>query len=212
MNKERPILFSGPMVRAILEGRKTQTRRMLKPQPPKETGWFVENQICGRHTSYREFEGLKSTGMGDGHVCFIKCPYGQPGERLWVKETFTAGRVGKRGHWVAYRQPAPGYCKPFGENETKWTSSMFMPRWASRILLEIVSVRVERLQDISQQDAMAEGAPPSHRSIDRISRQFGYEDFSRSWFAQLWQSINGPESWAANPWVWVVEFKVLEVN
>ena len=84
-----------------------------------------------------------------------------------------------------------------------------MPRWASRITLEVTGVRVERLQDISEADAMAEGAPPSHPSIDRISREFGYADFPRSWYAQLWGQINGSDSWAANPWVWVIEFRRL---
>ncbi len=84
---------------------------------------------------------------------------------------------------------------------------MFMPRWASRITLEVTGVRVERLQDISEADARAEGSPPSHPSIDAISREFGYADFPRSWYGQLWESINGPGSWDLNPWVWVVEFK-----
>ncbi|EEC3119720.1 hypothetical protein LK837_004922 [Salmonella enterica] len=85
-----------------------------------------------------------------------------------------------------------------------------MPRWASRILLEITDVRVERLNDISQSDAIAEGAPPSHPSIDRVSQEYGFPDFSRSWFGQTWQNIYGEEAWAANPWVWVIEFKRVE--
>ncbi|MGE8376047.1 MAG: hypothetical protein ACN6N5_11980, partial [Diaphorobacter nitroreducens] len=98
--------------------------------------------------------------------------------------------------------PYPGY-----EGRDHWRPSIHMPRWASRILLEITSVRVERLQDINQADAQAEGAPPGHPSIDQISREFGYPDFPRSWYAQLWEEINGPDSWAQNPWVWVVEFE-----
>ena len=88
-----------------------------------------------------------------------------------------------------------------------WRPSIFMPRAASRITLEVTGVRVERLQDISEADAMSEGAPPSHPSIDRISREYGYPDFPRSWYAQLWDHINGPGSWEANPWVFVVSFK-----
>jgi hypothetical protein len=91
--------------------------------------------------------------------------------------------------------------------EIKWKPSLFMRRTASRILLEIVSVRVERLQDISQADARAKGAPPSHPSIDAVSRQIGYADFPRSWYAQLWNQINGAGSWEANPCVWVVKFR-----
>jgi hypothetical protein len=82
-----------------------------------------------------------------------------------------------------------------------------MPRWASRITLEVKGVRVERLQDITQKDAIAEGGPESHSDIDRISRRFGYQDFSRSWFAQTWEGINGPGAWEANPWVWVISFE-----
>jgi hypothetical protein len=85
-----------------------------------------------------------------------------------------------------------------------------MPRWASRITLEVLDVRVERLQDISEADARAEGAPPSHASIDRISREFGFPDFPRSWYGQLWGQINGPGSWDSNPWVWCVSFRRLE--
>lgn len=97
---------------------------------------------------------------------------------------------------------------PSSGDWTRPRPSIHMPRWASRITLEITDVRVERLQDISQADAMAEGAPPSHPSIDVISREHGYEDFSRSWYAQLWDQINGKlTSWSSNPWVWVVCFK-----
>ncbi|CDK64131.1 Phage-related protein [Morganella morganii IS15] len=85
-----------------------------------------------------------------------------------------------------------------------------MPRWASRILLEITGVRVERLQDISQADAIAEGAPPSHPSIDAVSREYGFPDFPRSWFGQTWWHIYGKENWQANPWVWVIEFKQIQ--
>jgi len=208
--KERPILFSAPMVRAILEGRKTQTRRIIKPQPSIN---------C---------DSMKSDDVNEawqaGFVP-IDCLHGKVGERLWVRETwrpdckddvctisFQADGAhvpirddyGWAERWVMLRRPEEQWPKM---EEPKWRPSIHMPRWASRINLEIVSIRVERLNDISQKDAMAEGAPPSHPTIDAVSREFGYPDFSRSWFAQLWESINGQGSWNQNPWVWVIEFK-----
>ncbi len=190
------------MVRALLQSTKTQTRRVVKPQPVARQG-MVNARYCGHPNLW----------LRDGK-CDItdpakewRCPYGQPGDRLWVRETFS--------HFERNDQLKPG-AEIFYRAEDEclelrpWRPSIHMPRWASRITLEITGVRVERLQDISEADAMAEGAPPSHPSIDRISREFGYADFPRSWYAQLWEQINGPGSWDANPWVWAVEFRRLE--
>lgn len=213
--KERPILFSGPMVRAILEGRKTQTRRIVKCGHPSRI-LFVK-LLEQLNILFGVFDDSLATPRFQ-----IKSPYGKPGDRLWVRENYRfpndcdnlpAARV---AHTVdvwyeadgAHRESRGGI--DWGWPKGKLRPNIFLPRWASRILLEIVSVRVERLNDISQADAIAEGGPPSHRSIDRISAKFGYPDFSRSWFGQLWEQINGEGSWAANPWVWVVEFKVLD--
>jgi hypothetical protein len=159
------------------------------------------------------------------------CPYGRPGDRMWSRETFFAwGRwetrfseKKKRDEWHfvdltldsgrEYLYAADddmGLALPSrsGGVVQYWKRpAIFMPRIASRILLEVTGVRVERLQDISRDDAQAEGAPPSHPSIDVVSRQFGYADFSRSWYAQRWEQINGAGSWAANPWVWVIGFR-----
>ena len=189
--KERPILFSGSMVRALLAGTKTQTRRIAKPVRHPDLGnVYAPGALVLEHEPQ--------------HVIDRCCPYGRPGDRLWVREAwaetklFQASGVGM----VVYRE---------SDNRTDyggpWKPSIHMRRRDSRILLEITSVRVERLQDINQADAQAEGAPPGHPSIDQISREFGYPDFPRSWYAQLWEEINGPGSWAQNPWVWVVEFK-----
>lgn len=199
--RERPILFSTPMVRAILAGAKTQTRRVVKPQPDivAEGGTVV-----GVSTAQDQRYGRLGKAL--------RCPYGQPGERLWVREAFihepadycweASVSIPCRPAATVYRADVDGDTRGAG-----WTPSIHMPRSLSRITLEVTGVRVERLQDISKADAMAEGAPSSHRSIDRISRAFGYPDFPRSWYAQLWESINGPGSWDANPWVWVVEFR-----
>ncbi|AFJ98818.1 hypothetical protein [Cronobacter sakazakii] len=205
--KERGLIFNGEMVRAILDCRKTQTRRIMKVQP--------ENAELGLRritdSSVAKEVGMYFWCLAD--VCGVKhrsnlfsCPFGAVGDRLWVRETFATGLCTKTT--IAYRAThkpedlEDGWWEP-----VKWTPSIHMPRWASRITLEITGVRVERLNSISQADAIAEGAPPSHPSIDAVSRDYGFPDFSRSWFGQTWAHIYGEESWQANSWVWVVEFK-----
>ena len=185
--KERPILFSAPMVRAILEGRKTQTRRVVK------SNWDAKDD-----------DNWPMVMDEDGLWFRQACPYGQIGDRLWVREAFFIDE-GKGS--VRYR--ASGHVSPFG-----WKPSIHMPRWASRILLEITSVRVERLQDISEVDALAEGITESQidtelkaaEEMDQVE-----PNPARCCFRYLWEDINGIESWADNPWVWVVEFKKVEV-
>ena len=201
--KERPILFSAPMVRALLAGTKTQTRRVVKKLPLN----------LNRETNSIEVD---DANIENGRfVKMIPCPYGQPGDRLWVRETF--------GHFERNENFAPG-CDVFyradGESLAvePWRPSIHMPRWASRITLEVTGVRVERLQDISEADARAEGIFPHVRggwhwlkhdssNLDDWN-QFGYKTAALA-FRALWVSINGPDNWAENPWVWVVEFKRL---
>lgn len=206
--KERPFLFSGPMVRALLAGSKTQTRRVIKDQSIGER--FSHMTEDGR--AHLEWLGTPCCGTGVWDVpeysAQVACPYGQPGDRLWVRETF--------GHFERNENFAPG-CDVFyradGESLAlePWRPSIHMPRWASRITLDVTGVRVERLQDISIEDAKAEGAwGPDESIVDKVIAHFGIDMFSanpRKAFQMLWEQINGPESWAANPWVWVVEFK-----
>lgn len=180
--KERPILFRGEMVRAILSGIKTQTRRVLKPQPS-----FV-NQC-----------GIPFYPDGKGPVDYRDCPYGQPGDRLWVRETWMkpeGGALDYRAKWT----PRDERKMPVHE---KWRPSIFMPRWASRITLGITDVRVERLQMITDSDSLAEGA--GHLYDAEV-------ECPRAGFARLWDSINAKRGcgWNTNPWVWVVKFEVLE--
>ena len=187
------------MVLALLAGTKTQTRRTCNHPGLKDLSYIVN---CG--------DGWWGDEEGDFQA---RCPYGQPGDRLWVRETWQAVSGNDRArHIMTHPRPDRGWLEYAAtpradEPAYKWRPSIHMPRWASRITLEVTGVRVERLQDISEADARSEGAPPSHPSIDRISREFGYADFPRSWYGQLWESINGPGSWDLNPWVWVVEFK-----
>lgn len=223
---ERPILFQGAMVRAILDGSKTQTRRIVKPAPPSNTVAMGRWQDPGSEPAFWAFlrdgpaEPEHPFGGAELHGEPFRCPYGQPDDRLWVRETFYAfGRWETRfsekkgrdewhfidmtvecGHQYAY--PADGHTtaphrRTGGVSPTWWKRpAIHMPRPASRITLEITEVRVERLQDISRGDAMAEGCPFPNMAQG---------DDPRRWYAEIWEQINGPGSWAANPWVWVVE-------
>lgn len=189
--KERPILFSAPMVRAILAGTKTQTRRALRDQPCELLDFNRGAlSIRVRRAVYQAFSPKFPS------VC---CPYGQPGDRLWVRESFCDARQAAAGR-VLYQAS--------GDTACGWKPSIHMPRWASRITLQVTNVRVERLQDISELDASAEGAP------ELLSVDGGYVQHAmgcyRDGFQHLWTSINGPGSWDTNPWVWVVEFRRLD--
>ena len=182
--KERPILFKGEMVRAILDGRKTQTRRIMKPQPIEYDGMLM-------------WKGLAWAAVTDPDQ--PESPYGIPGDRLWVRETFayTDSTINDQPGYV-YRATDPDWSEMEG---FKWKPSIFMPRKASRITLEIVNVRVERLQNITEEDANAEGIP-SRMSVQTLTPAVAD-------YAALWESINGYGSWTMNPWVWVIEFKKL---
>ncbi|MGK9175902.1 hypothetical protein KXR87_22220 [Yokenella regensburgei] len=207
--KERGMIFNAEMVRAILDGRKTQTRRIIQSAAKNMQARGHEvishrapgDKWYGNHVySMRDRSGVWQDFTNEEFLA--KCTFGQPGDHIWVRETF-----GDCGDRLVYRADIDDGAKC---KVKRWTPSIHMPRCASRITLEITDVRVERLNDISQKDAIAEGAPPSHPSIDSVSQQFGYPDFSRSWFGQTWQYIYGEESWQANPWVWVIEFKHIE--
>ena len=199
--KERPILFSTDMVRAIIDGRKTQTRRVVK-RVGNDEGFVLQDYGSG-WWPYRSIDGESGLYQGkDGYDLEspINCPYGLPGDRLWVRETW-APHPDYSNHAV-YRAD---YGVEF--DCERWRPSIHMPRWASRILLEIVRVRVERLQDISEADAIAEGCPIE--SPDPFVPGHGSASAS-GWYSDLWEKINGAGSWAANPWVWVVEFRGVE--
>lgn len=187
--RERPILFGGPMVRAILEGRKAQTRRVVKPQPVGNAD--VQFQI-----------GNAVTLPPDGkQLC---CPYGKPGDRLWVRENLTA----KDGFMVYAADGARVDCGamdwPACIEKRKTIPSIHMPRWASRILLEVIGVRIERLNEISAPDCIAEGVNVHHDHYDKSDASI-YSVISA--YYDLWTNLNGPGSWEENPWVWVIEFK-----
>jgi len=212
--KERPMLFSGPMVRAILDGRKTQTRRVIKPQPELNRGGLLHADfgIKDRNGDLLLLDANHDGKFAETCKC---CPYGIPGERLWVRETFSTWHHGCHWHECTREGRSEVSCSNcfyrathhFPDDDQKWVPSIFMPRWASRITLEITGVRVERLQDISPEDALAEGVAASDSDYE-ICKKDGRVPVIA--FAKLWQSINGPSSWCANPWVWVIEFNMAE--
>ncbi len=215
---ERPILMAGPMVRAILDGSKTQTRRVIKPQPE-----LCKSNVPG--ASDEDWFHWKGENYDDYNPIEAKCPYGKPGDQLWVRETCillppdhyldpTKPRDaivnGGQLNGVAYRAntDAEGdeIRKEYGY---KWRPSIHMPRWASRINLLVKDVRVERLQDISKDDAIAEGVP------EEFSAEFehwdGDPDMCQKIFGKFWDSINAKKHpWSSNPWCWCITFERIE--
>ena len=214
-HKERPILFSGPMVRAILSGRKTQTRRVVKwPLLSPSDGVKKRLLICDDVPLLRK---ILQGPFRHPHTRF--CPYGLPGDRMWVKETHFESRKWRHAPLFA-AAPDFIYRADYDYREElssvigchHWRPSIFMKREASRIALEIVSVRVERLQEISEGDAVAEGIEPVQMPTGEVMYDNHLERGAMmaravSSYASLWESINGAGSWSLNPWVWVVEFK-----
>jgi hypothetical protein len=206
--KERPILFSAPMVRAILAGTKTQTRRVVKPQPAPEAPLsFLLPQPNAKGALARWCQTDARGIVSNDHA--VRCPYGMKSDRLYVRETWQHANhplgpyddrcaVFYRADYFDDPHGPDGELSPEGKYR-EWRPSIHMPRSASRILLEITGVRVERLHDISEADALDEGVPNSlHLPGGR---------FARENFAHLWWTINGDGAWEANPWVWVVEFQ-----
>jgi hypothetical protein len=194
--RERPILFSGPMVGAILRGEKTVTRRVVK--------WPLLGPSDGRKR--RVFGPDDVAEINTGNVAL--CPYGRAGDRLWVRETFAANVPGcdfQGGY--SYRAD---HLDPRGDGPTKlrWKPGIHMPRTASRLTLEVVSVRVEELHAITEEEAVREGLPPRLPEGTTLSSN----PSAAKRFTSLWETINGRGSWAKNPWVWRIEFRRVEVK
>lgn len=227
--KEYPILFSSEMVKAILAGKKTQTRRVIEPQPRKTdvTGGLIDYAVSPTETwklaGYEDTWGFKSTSTDVSLSGSWRSPYGIPGDRLWVRETWRTVELESGLDGVLYKadnhfQPidntqAAGdlWCDAHknGKHGKAWRPSIHIYRWMSRIMLSVENVRVERLQDISEEDAIAEGFQQEVISV-------GYQDApvtlpAHQKFTYLWDSINGKRGYSfdSNPWVWVIEFKVL---
>lgn len=234
--QEHPLLVSGPLVRAILSGYKTQTRRLIRK--PARAGVFDFEEAM-KSAAENGWYGAQKRGPEDGIEWRCACPYGKPGDRLWVRETWrpepacslpegwalrtAPGDVEDDGAEVAVRYHADGAIRfagePTGEwqwpqaltpyrwggKETRWMPSILMPRWASRINLEVTEVRVQRLQDITEEDARAEGVPAIPRLDGSDPRYY------RQSFAALWDSLApAGQEWADNPWVWAVSFRMAQ--
>ena len=219
--RERPILMSGPLVRAVLDGRKIQTRRVVKGGPWER----VFRDAMTDHTGDPDYLCLREGGTGT----VVRSPYGQVGDRLWVRETWAPlgdvltevmGRPrvyradadlvrddsGDRDGWWCGDVFIEGARQPW-----RWTPSIHMPRWASRLSLVITDVRVERLQDISEVDAIAEGVEPvgdrwRDYMPEREAPRLTYATARNSFFS-LWESAYGPPSLVSNPWVWCISFE-----
>lgn len=199
---EHPILFSGEMVRAILEGRKTQTRRVLNPRP------FLEKSDKGEwwclDRSRNGYGKTNSCWRVGGEPFWTYCPFGDCGDRLWVRETWAMNEPPSGAIYRADAEAHNGF-------PAKWKPSIFMPRQYSRISLEIAKIKVQRLQEISNEDARAEGvyACP-HRGATCGLFETGFNQCFGCAYRVLWNQINGPRGfgWDTNPWVWVIEFKV----
>lgn len=229
----RPILFSGPMVRALLDGRKTQTRRVMKPQPPATTMSFYQTPSTAPDGGrWIALNGPVGRGIG---IKNYGIPH-QTGDLLWVRENWADVNT-ESGPAFLYRaggyhfcaddaypveyERYPGcifsmWCSDLlrGEPDHSWRPSIHMPRWASRLTLRVTDIRAERLQDISEEDAAAEGCPgwysPQHPDFGVTDGRMPHEEFS-----ELWDSINGKRSgcsWGDNPWVWAISFDVVHQN
>lgn len=232
--KEKPIIFSGPEVRAILDG-KTQTRRVTKWQPNTlfdrpfvEDEWSLPGFYAVRGAAVPNGTALYRR-YNNGQFGILECPYGQPGDRLWVRETWRqCYPETSYSHGVIYRaDKAMSLGMDEYSDRHKWKPSIHMPRRFSRITLEIKNIRVERVQEISEQDCAAEGVVFEYPDLDEDPMAGGtYFRPGRHGFAQVWDSINGKPkierddegreiarhdfSWSANPWCWVIEFVRVE--
>jgi len=236
MPRERPIPFNAPMVRAVLDGSKTQTRRIVKPRYPCEIAERDDGSTWPWYPDY------VTGGDGDG---WVACPYGVAGDRLWVRESWRAPHAldelspkgiadaclnaGYVAPWCPIQYEACGSrnsamdwlefgSTPNSAKPGRYRHARLMPRWASRITLEVTGVRVERLQAISEADAKTEGITPREvrqfwlYGADPEERAAIYRRAAVDPYRELWESINGAGSWDANPWVWMVDFKQFDTS
>lgn len=196
---ERGIVFNAPMVRAILAGKKTQTRRILSPQPQSGAAGDLRSDTgSGRRLAAW---ALKAVYEGPPHPDWVRdCPFGQPGHKLWVREKFVRETENK----MLFRAD-----KPVGQDEGPWRNALHLRRSDTRLVLEITSVRVERLHEITVADAIAcgadwrDGTEPARRG-----ESVGCRIDMRQAYRVLWESTHGPFSWSTNPWIWVLGFKL----
>lgn len=196
----RPVLFNGAMVRAILAGAKTQTRRVVKATPGQQARWLTPSLLNMSLRAEIVMGGAQFDHPAGGPLTWVRSPVA-PGDDLWVRETWAEHEPDDvQGTRVYYRADhADGESQVRPGMFLRWTPSIHMPRWASRLTLRVTSVRVERLHDITEDDARAEGVLTLEPRTDAAS--------ARDRFTDLWSEVYGRAAWDANPWVWVVSFK-----
>lgn len=222
MSKEKPIIFSTDMVKAIIDGRKTQTRRLIQPKKKNAEGFKV-----GKRVHSNEVYSVWEIDENEHEICDLACPYGQSGDTLWVREPFSYLEPEHffRGSRFVYKADIDWDSEEVRQDYIKagypyqWKPSIYMPREAARLFLKIKSIRVERLQDITEEDALAEGSFLDRCTCSQMSRKNDdtpiKKMFHQTWccihgyeFSSLWDSINGKKHpWNSNPWVWVIEFE-----
>ena len=216
--KERPLLFSAPMVRALLAGTKTQTRSKITPGPsqsflPDGPPRNYSRTLIDVKTGEQYPDPVIRFGVSDENEDY-PCPYGCPGDRLWVKETHRFDGLDPKIAIANRDVESVQFFADEAAADVTWRPSIFMPRWASRLQLEITEVRCERLQAITEADAKAEGVTPASEdhTAAAVAYIFGAKEFQahKSAYATLWEEINGAGSWALNPWVWVITFRRVE--
>lgn len=204
--RERPLLMSDPMVRAILDGRKTQTRRVMRTN---HVGYVAFHRWDGELGARAVMRCANETHPGSSVFCEDN-RIGRPGDQLWVRECFALHRI-HDGNAPSKVKPSlllnVAYRATGDDHDGAWRPSIHMPRWASRLTLRVTDIRVERVQDISEDDARAEGVYPLAGGFCAGDADAEWCTTARDAFRELWSNTYGAESWAANPWVWVVSFE-----
>lgn len=222
--KEHGKLFNTAMVQAFLEGRKNQTRRVVDAHNSLVDGNGISKkrwEAAGFDLANATIDNGPSPAGNPGPYLKATCAEGtthriysrvQPGDRIYVKETFRSRCIDGHPGGVTYKADHPGAATVPGSYGRSWKSSIHMPRWAARLVFDVVSVRLERLQNISQEDAIAEGVPSgrSRRSFETLDLSYGSPEIRR--FHSLWESINGPDSWQANPPVWIYDLQPVGIK
>ncbi|WP_075183545.1 hypothetical protein [Pantoea sp. 1.19] len=218
--KERPILFSTQRVAALLSGQQTQTRRIMKSFAFSR-GQDNHEGCYGFDVTSHHQQGFYALGMEDVNR---HCPFGQPGDRLWVRETWRGPVVPperleeyarapdtfRQARWCQYlADRGSAIAAETDRDAAGWQTAVHMPRWASRLHLQIDAVRVERLHDISEADVVAEGIGPGHHFLNQFFAEPGSAPSARTRYKQYWEKHYGPNSWNVNPWVWVIDFHIL---
>ncbi len=204
--REIPILFSTEMVKALLDGRKTMTRRVVT------VPWYKGKRTTPYEPYYIETDGklVYMDECGEYHPMEGACPYGSPGTRLWVRETWAEVSSGIIEYKASYQEPYTGLSDiDHVGKKIKWKSPRFMPKVAARIWLEVTNVRVERLQEISDVDRLKEGISVMAATAEELLNDYKTTEMGRREFRELWDSLNAKRGygWDVNPWVWVIEFK-----